>query len=60
MTTLYAQPYNRDAVDFYFDDADAFVEQSENLKVLLPIARFAFRHQTILPPLHHPPAFLSR
>lgn len=32
MTTLYAQPYNLDAAGFYFDDAEAFTEQSENLQ----------------------------
>ena len=31
MTTLYANPYNIDAVGFYFNDADEFTEKSTNL-----------------------------
>lgn len=32
MSTLFAQPYNLDATGFYFDDAEAFITQSESLK----------------------------
>lgn len=31
MSTLYAQPYNLDAVGFYFDSLESFNSQSENL-----------------------------
>lgn len=32
MTTLYAQPYNIEAVGFYFDSYDQYLDRSNNLK----------------------------
>ena len=42
MSTFFAQPYNIDAVGFYFDDAEAYTTQSEILKYAFgnPIEEF--------------------